>query len=146
MSGIFNKRRKTFSLNRPTGPIQSLSWNVCELCVVCAMDAFFSKTFFCWPVSLGMVALVPTQPFSAVFNCFQPFSAVFSRFKKIQAFSTIFNPFQAFSSVFSCFQPFSTILSAFNRFLPLSTVFICFQLYPTIFSRFQAFFYCFQLF
>ena len=54
-----------FLLNCLTGPIQSLSRNVHELCVcVCAIkfSFFLLKVFFRRPVSLGMLALVPSLP------------------------------------------------------------------------------------
>ena len=46
-----------FSLNWPTGRVQSLSPNVRGSCVV-PSHAFFSEGFFRQPVSLGMVALL----------------------------------------------------------------------------------------
>ena len=81
-----------FSLNWLTGPIQSLSRNVCLACVVCCPVLCNCMQFF--PKGLLALANLFRNGGFGIFNCFQ-------------SFSTYFN-------CFSCFQPLTSVLSHFQ--------------------------------
>ena len=84
----------TFLLNPPTGPIQSLCFNICLLLCVVPSGSFFKK-----PFRLASPSGNSFQLLSTIFKCFQVFSTIFKKFQRFSTVSTVLHGFQQFFSL-----------------------------------------------
>ena len=135
-------------------PIQSLSCNVCDR-MLYHPNAIFLKVLFLWPVSLGIVVVVPQVSvalaprgiillvFLTHFTSLHPFSTpwpILTHLTSFETFGPILAHYEWFShilSVFTCFQPFSFVITCFNYFdcfHPFSLVFVILFSHKEIFS------------